>query len=418
MRPSLSRPAPVKAVLVMLATALLSAIAAPAARAQSPFAAAVYVNDSAITNYEVTQKMRLLEFLGATGSDPRQQAIDRLIEERLQEQEATRLGGRLEPGDLTDAMTEFAGRANLTLDAFVARLQQAGIDRDTFVSFIRAGALWRGLVQARFGSQIRITDAQIDQALSVEGVQPVTEVLISEIFLPTDAQFAETVQRIVPQIQRIRSETEFANAARQVSIAPSATTGGRVDRWINVAAIPDPVGSQMATAPIGAVVGPVDMPGALAFFLLRARRDSRAVAGSAIEIDYRRVALPGGRSDETLAHVARIRDAVDRCADFAPVVLREFPDLAQDAIATLARPATELSAAERTEIERLNPGEMSANTVTDGRLVLLMLCARRVTGDGVPTRDQARLALLNRALEGQATVYLQQLRADADIRYP
>ncbi|HPD92953.1 MAG: SurA N-terminal domain-containing protein [Rhodobacter sp.] len=407
-----------KAVLVMLATALLSAIAAPAARAQSPFAAAVYVNDSAITNYEVTQKMRLLEFLGATGSDPRQQAIDRLIEERLQEQEATRLGGRLEPGDLTDAMTEFAGRANLTLDAFVARLQQAGIDRDTFVSFIRAGALWRGLVQARFGSQIRITDAQIDQALSVEGVQPVTEVLISEIFLPTDAQFAETVQRIVPQIQRIRSETEFANAARQVSIAPSATTGGRVDRWINVAAIPDPVGSQMATAPIGAVVGPVDMPGALAFFLLRARRDSRAVAGSAIEIDYRRVALPGGRSDETLAHVARIRDAVDSCADFAPVVLREFPDLAQDAIATLARPATELSAAERTEIERLNPGEMSANTVTDGRLVLLMLCARRVTGDGVPTRDQARLALLNRALEGQATVYLQQLRADADIRYP
>ena len=174
----------------------------------------------------------------------------------------------------------------------------------------------------------------------------------------------------------------------------------------------------MATAPIGAVVGPVDMPGALAFFLLRARRDSRAVAGSAIEIDYRRVALPGGRSDETLAHVARIRDAVDSCADFAPVVLREFPDLAQDAIATLARPATELSAAERTEIERLNPGEMSANTVTDGRLVLLMLCARRVTGDGVPTRDQARLALLNRALEGQATVYLQQLRADADIRYP
>jgi len=402
----------------MLATALLSAIAAPAARAQSPFAAAVYVNDSAITNYEVTQKMRLLEFLGATGSDPRQQAIDRLIEERLQEQEATRLGGRLEPGDLTDAMTEFAGRANLTLDAFVARLQQAGIDRDTFVSFIRAGALWRGLVQVRFGKQIRITDAQIDQALSVEGVQPVTEVLISEIFLPTDAQFAETVQRIVPQIQRIRSETEFANAARQVSIAPSATTGGRVDRWINVAAIPDPVGSQMATAPIGAVVGPVDMPGALAFFLLRARRDSRAVAGSAIEIDYRRVALPGGRSDETLAHVARIRDAVDSCADFAPVVLREFPDLAQDAIATLARPATELSAAERTEIERLNPGEMSANTVTDGRLVLLMLCARRVTGDGVPTRDQARLALLNRALEGQATVYLQQLRADADIRYP
>ena len=100
------------------------------------------------------------------------------------------------------------------------------------------------------------------------------------------------------------------------------------------------------------------------------------------------------------------------------MVLREFPALSQDAIATVSRPQSDLSTTERTEIERLNPGEISANTVTDGNLVLLMLCARRITGDGVPDRAQARLALLNRALEGQAAVYLQQLRSDADIRYP
>ena len=418
MRHSLSRPACVQAVLALLTAALVTVAAIPAARAQSPFAAAVYVNDAAITNYEVTQKMRFLEFLGLSGSDLRQQAIDRLIEERLQVQEATRLGGRLSPGDLNDAMTEFAGRGNITLDEFMGRLQQAGIDRETFVNFIRAGALWRALVQTRFGAQIRITDAQIDQALSVDGVQPVTEVLISEIFLPTDPQYADAVQRIVPAIQRIRTEAEFGNAARQVSIAPTGPSGGRVDRWVNVAAIPDPVGTQMATAPIGTVVGPVDMPGALAFFMLRARRDSRAVPSSAVEIDYRRVALPGGASEANRAHVAHIRDGADSCADFPAVVLREFPALSQDAIATVSRPQSDLSTTERTEIERLNPGEISANTVTDGNLVLLMLCARRITGDGVPDRAQARLALLNRALEGKAAVYLQQLRSDADIRYP
>ena len=47
-----------------------------------------------------------------------------------------------------------------------------------------------------------------------------------------------------------------------------------------------------------------------------------------------------------------------------------------------------------------------------------MLCRRTITGEGVPTRDGVRLALMNRALEGFGMVYLQRLRAEADIRYP
>ena len=44
----------------------LAAAAPHAALAQSPFAAALYVNDQAITNYEITQKQRFLEFVGAS----------------------------------------------------------------------------------------------------------------------------------------------------------------------------------------------------------------------------------------------------------------------------------------------------------------------------------------------------------------
>ena len=74
---------------------------------------------------------------------------------------------------------------------------------------------------------------------------------------------------INPQIQRISSETEFSNAARQVSVAPTAAAGGRVDRWIDVGAMPEPIGNAMREAPVGRVVGPLEVPGALAFFQLR-----------------------------------------------------------------------------------------------------------------------------------------------------
>lgn len=389
---------------------------APLAFAQSPFAAALYVNDSPITNYEIDQKMRFLAFIGAAGDNPRERAIERLIEDRLQQQEADRLGGRLDLDQMDAGMAEFASRAELTTEEFLDRLAAEGIDRETFTSFIRAGLLWRSLIRQIYGPEVRITEAQIDQALSIEGVQPSTEVQISEIFLPTDPQFAEAVQRIVPQIQRITTETEFSNAARQVSAAPSGPSGGRVERWVNVTAIPAPVGEQMATAAIGTVIGPVEMPGALAFFQLRARRENRAVPPASVAIDYRRVVLPGGHDAANEALVAQIRAQVDSCVDLPGVVLRARPELPTEAVEVLSVRQTELNSAERTEIARLNPGEISSNIVQNGNLVLLMLCSRGVSEDLAPSRAQVRQALMNRALEGHAAIYLQRLRAEADIR--
>ncbi|MCW1933554.1 peptidylprolyl isomerase family protein [Pararhodobacter zhoushanensis] len=415
-RPTLFKTAP--RVLLGLFMAAAVALAAPAAQAQSPFAAALYVNDDAVTNYEITQKMRFLEFIGVTNADMRQLAIERLIEDRLQLQEASRLGGRVTPDIMAAGMSEFAARAELTTEEMVTRMGQAGIDRETFETFIRSGVLWRELIQQLYGAQVSITNAQIDQALSVEGIQPSTEVLISEIFLPSDPQFAEAVQRIIPQIERITTEAEFANAARQVSAAPSGPSGGRVERWINVQAVPEPVGPAMATAAVGTVFGPLDMPGAYAFFQLRARRDLRAVPSEAIELDYRRADIPGGLSDTNRAAVARIRDNVDSCVDFDAVVLRTFPELPLTAVQTLTERQSALSSGVRGELERLNAGELSASMVENGQLAVMMLCARRVATDAAPARSAVRAGLLNQALEGQAAIYLQRLRAEADIRYP
>ena len=404
------------ALTLVVGLGLMPALPGPA-QAQSPFAAAVYVNDQAITNYEITQKQRFLEFVGVPGAS-REMAIERLIEDRLQTQEVMRLGGRLTPDQIDAGMAEFASRANLSTDEMLGRMQQAGIDRETFVEFIRSGVMWRELVRARYGAQVTVTEAQVDQALSVEGLQPSTEVLISEIFLPADPEFAEQVQRIIPQIQRIRSETEFSNAARQVSAAPSGPSGGRVDRWINVQAMPPEISQTMATAAIGAVVGPLEMPGAYAFFQLRARRDSRQVAADAISLTYRRAYLPGGRSESNLAALTQIRAGVDQCSDFPALVLRSLPGLPDSAVEEVTERQTALPAGVRAELERLNPGEISANMVENGNLVLMMLCSRSVTGEGAPTREAVRLGLTNRALEGQAALYLDRLRAEAEIRYP
>lgn len=407
-----------RAVRLALALSLAMAglgTALPAA-AQSPFAAAVYVNDQAITNYEIGQYTRFLEFLGVGGTDPRTEARNRLIEDRLRLQEARRLGMRVTPEDIAAGMTEFAGRAELTRDEMIERLGQAGVDRATFEEFIRAGILWRDLVNMRHGSEVRVTGAQVDQALSVAAVRPVTEVLLSEIFLPSDPEFAEPVAQLIPQILAISSIEEFGNAARQVSAAPTAPEGGRIERWIELQSLPEPVAVPASSAAAGTIIGPIEVPGAYAIFMLRGRRDTRDIPAGDIEVEYRRVGLPGGRTEANLERAARIRATADTCADLGRVVGLVAPEIPEGGVTTQTVRQNELPAGIATELARLNPGQITTNLSEGGELVVLMLCHRNVVPDPRPARAQIEMSLYNRALEGIAEIYLQTLRAEAEIR--
>ena len=409
---------PLRARLATIAAGVAAILLAPLApaQAQNPFSAALWVNDSAITNYEIDQRRRFLEFIGAGGADPRGRAVERLIEDRLQIQEAQRLGLRLSPGQLNEAMAEFAARAEVEVDELLTRMRRDGIERETFVEFIRAGTLWREMAQGLFGPRVRITEAEIERAMSIENLRPRSEVLISEIFLPTDPQFAEAVAEIIPQILAITSVEEFGAAARQVSASPSADQGGRVDNWINVETIPEPLQTELRSGRTGRVIGPLEIPGAVGFFMLRASRETREAPAGQTELEFRRVRLPGGRSETNTQRVALIRTHAVTCADFGAVVGRAAPEIAPDAVVTETRLATELPAGMAAELARLNANQVSANQVIDGGLEVVMLCARRLVPDPRPSRAQVEQRLFNRALEQHAEVYLQRLRAEAEIR--
>ena len=386
------------------------------AGAQSLFSAELHVNDSAITRYEINQRAAFLEYIGAGGEDPRARARDRLIEERLMMQEARRFNVRLSADAINAAAVEFAARAEKTPDEMIRELAAAGVARETFDEFIRVGAVWRELVRGRLAADIRVTEADVDRALLVEAQQPVREVQISELFLPTDPQFAFVVRQVLPAIPEITSIEAFSAAARQYSALPSAANGGRIDRWIPLESMPETLSVPFATAAPGAIVGPIDVPGAYAFFQLRERREVRNIAPGQVELDYRRALLPGGRSDATAAQVAQIRAGVDSCADFGAVVSRTVPGVSAESTAMVTQRAPALPAALRTELARMNPGDISASLVQDGALVVVMLCNRRVVPDPVLSRDEVRLLLQNRALEQAALVYLQTLRNSAEIR--
>jgi peptidyl-prolyl cis-trans isomerase SurA len=153
----------------------------------NPFAPRLFVNELVITEYDLLQRALFYTALRAPG-DPVLEAMKALIDDRLRQVEAQRLGVTITPEQLTAGITDFAGRANLTPEQFSEALAQEGIDQAAFESFVSSGLLWRDVIRARYAGTIPSTESEADEALNSfarQGKAPV-QVEYAELILPND----------------------------------------------------------------------------------------------------------------------------------------------------------------------------------------------------------------------------------------
>ena len=103
-------------VAVSLTAAMLSLVPAPQASAQNLFAPVVTINGRVVTRYEVEQRALFLQVLRAPG-DLEKQALEALIDERVQGLAADAAGISISEDQLLAGMNEFAARAELDAEA-------------------------------------------------------------------------------------------------------------------------------------------------------------------------------------------------------------------------------------------------------------------------------------------------------------
>lgn len=157
-------------LLFALAVALL--LAAPASHAQAPSSEgiAVLVNDEPISNYDVQQRLRLLQLSTrqAPNERMRRQVIDELINERLMMQEAKRLNISVSNDEVNQALGTIAGRTNMQLQQFAQALGQSGVNIKTLANRIRSELAWREVIQARFRRTVQVREEDVDTALQTK----------------------------------------------------------------------------------------------------------------------------------------------------------------------------------------------------------------------------------------------------------
>lgn len=390
------------------AVVLVSLTLAAPVLAQDLFAPRVYVNDRAITNYEVEQRALFLKVLRAPGN-PEDEALKALTEDRLRQTEAERLGIKLTEKALTDGLTEFASRANLTAEQFATELGKAGIAGETFRDFVAVGVLWRQVVRARFLGQVPINENDIDRALEAATRQTALQVLVSELVLPAPAgQEDATMARAQELSDSLSGEGAFASAARQYSAAPTAGAGGRLD-WLPLANLPAAIGQKILSLDAGEVSDPISVPGAVVLFLLRDVAEDKTAEPISVTVDWVEFLVP-----DDAAEIARLRALADTC----PMLMGEAKGLPEE---RMTRTKTGLAAVPNDvalELAKLDPNETSVALTSGGFRRMLMLCGREPVLEPMPTRDQVREQVINQKLEGLAEGYMEELRSAAIIREP
>lgn len=325
----------------------------------------VIVNDRAITRYELDQRLRFMQALRAPGASP-ETAERALIDERLQIEEARRLGIAVTGQALQAGMTEFAARANMDAASFVEALAGAGVDAQTFHDFVRAGLMWREVIRTRVAPQVSVTDREVTQARQRAIETPkVTEVLISELIIPAPAGSEERVLARAEELSRtVTSEAEFAAAARRFSASRTAGEGGRLP-WTGVGELPQGLAPILLALQPGQITQPLSVPGAVVLFFLRDTRGELRPGARDETVEYLRLTVASA------AEAAQLQAAADTC-DMLQAAAQGRPAVRQ--VAGAGGVPGDVAGV----LARLDPDE-SAIIDRGGAADLVMLCRRGPT---------------------------------------
>jgi peptidyl-prolyl cis-trans isomerase SurA len=409
----------VRAAALVLAVPLLLGVAVTAAphpaAAQTPVEGiAAVVNDEAVSMSDVDNRLQLA--LLASGLPRTEETRDRLlpqvlrglIDERLQRQEAARLGVQVAEAEVDEAFAGIAQQNGLTAAQFEQALRRGGVSPSTLRDQIRAQLAWRGVVRQRIVPTVQIPDAAVDEEIRrFEENQGLPEYRVSEIFLSVDTPGEEPeVRRFAEDLVRqIRAGGDFAALARQFSQGGGAAGGGDLG-WVLQGSLAPELDRALQSLSPGQVSQPIRTVSGFHILRVADRRSANVVGPLDAQVVLGQLAtrFTGGSG----AAVAALRnatagmtscDAMEAAAPDIPAGYNESP----------RRPLRAFSPQIQEVARDLPVGVPSEPQVGGGQAVVLMVCARQSAEDATdPETIRAQL--------GEERVDLLQRRYLRDLR--
>lgn len=249
-----------------------------------------------ITKYDLDQRILFFKALNFPGNH-RKEAEKSLIDDRLKEKAAKKLGIKVNQKAIDYEMKKFAQLANLTTEQFAANLKKAGVDELTWESYMKIPILWFKTINRKFYTKISDSN-QKRQDASQKDVRSEAQVLLTEIIVPLKQGTEEETNLTVNMLRKINSLEKFSEAAFKYSAAPTRKLGGKIT-WQNISNLPAAVKPLVSGLSVGEVTEPLLIPGGVALFQLRDIRESKYKQKKAKFVDFIEITFPNNKKTKS-----------------------------------------------------------------------------------------------------------------------
>ena len=165
----------------------------------------------------------------------RKQLLDRMVLDLVEIQEAKETGIKVDDDALDKTLQRIADENSLSMTEFRRLTEEDGIRWSKFREEIRAEVMKTRLREREVGSNVNVTDAEVDTQLLLEAREASTDqefrlahilVLVPE--QATSAQIETRRKRALQALAELRKGSEFAQISAQFSDAPDALQGGNL----------------------------------------------------------------------------------------------------------------------------------------------------------------------------------------------
>lgn len=385
------------------------------------------VNDDAITDFDLTQRIQFaIKTTGLQDSpDLRQrmaaQVLRQMIDERLQIQNAKRLGVPASEAEVQQRLSEIERGAGMSQGQFKLFLQSIGVPYDNIAQQFEAQIAWGKIVRRKVRPQVEVSETEIDDALTrLRANLGKTESRVAEIFVPVDRtesvdEAKRSADRILDQLKR---GAPFAAVAQQFSQGTSSQTGGDLG-WVLPGSLDPALDAAINKLQPRQYSDPVRSPAGWHILYVVDRRQFAATRPDDVRLNLTQLTLSlpiNASAEETnraSSDAQKAMSGVRQCSDLHAQARQlkgaTSGDLQGVRIGDLAANRQMYE-----EIPRLKVGGTAGPFRVAEGLQIVALCSR-AGGDGLPTREAISQQILLQKLEAASRRYMRDLRRTATV---
>ena len=387
---------------------------------------AAIVNDDIVSAFDLRARLKVV--MATSGIRPsrriqeklKQQVLRRLIDEKLQLQEAKRRNISISKRNIWTATRLLEKQNKIKPGNFTTFLKERGLPRSAIFYRMRSQIAWTKLIKRRLVPKITIGDEEINEILQrLKEQKGQLEFRISEIFisLNNEKRALDTKNFSQRLMDEIKAGANFQAIARQFSAAASASTGGDLG-WLHESVLENDLALNVKNMRQGEIYGPLRTQNGFQIYrLVNKRKILETPPGDAI-VDLRRITLPISKTDygnnflKKMKKAKYISENTFSCEEMERIGKISDPKgnsvIGKVVLKNLKNPL-------RSIIQDLKIQRASKPLITTDGIAIYMVCQKTLPPTKLPSEKIIRNRLMQKKLSVLVRRYMRDLRSAAVI---